>query len=132
MIFGGVEICETRTSWRILETGHPPTYYLPRSAFIPGSLRPARGTSFCEWKGFASYLDVTGGDKIASRAAWYYPHPKARYSLIADHVALYAGAMDECLVDGERVVPQPGNYYGGWITSSVVGPFKGAAGSEHW
>jgi len=132
VILGGVEICETRTSWRILETGHPPTYYLPRSAFIEGSLRPARGSSFCEWKGWASYLDVIGGNKIAPRAAWYYPHPRARYSAIVDHVAIYASHMDECLVDGERVIPQPGSYYGGWITTSVVGPFKGAPGSEHW
>jgi uncharacterized protein (DUF427 family) len=132
VILGGAEICETRTSWRILETGHPPTYYLPRSAFVAGSLRPARGTSFCEWKGFAWYLDVIGGGKIAPRAGWYYPQPKVRYSVIVDHVGLYTGAMDECLVDGERVVPQPGNYYGGWITSNVTGPFKGAPGSESW
>ena len=132
MILGGVEICETRTSWRILETGHPPTYYLPRKAFVAGALKPTRGTSFCEWKGRASYLDVIGGSKIAPRAGWYYPHPHARYSVIVDHVGIYAGQMDECIVDGERVVPQPGNYYGGWITSSVAGPFKGATGSEHW
>jgi uncharacterized protein (DUF427 family) len=132
VILGGVEICETRTSWRILEKGHPPTYYLPRSAFIADSLRPASGTSFCEWKGWASYLDVIGGSKVAPRGAWYYAHPKAHYSAILDHVAVYPGAMDECLVDGERVVPQPGNYYGGWITSNVSGPFKGGPGTESW
>ena len=132
VILGGVEICETRTSWRMLETGHPPTYYLPRSAFIEGSLRSARGISFCEWKGRAAYLDVIGGGKIAARGAWYYPHPNARYAAIHDHVGIYAGAMDECLVDGERVVPQPGSYYGGWITSTVTGPFKGGPGTENW
>jgi uncharacterized protein (DUF427 family) len=132
VILGGVEICETRTSWRILETSHPPTYYLPRSAFIEGSLRPAGGTSFCEWKGQAGYLDVIGGSKIAPRAAWYYPQPDPRYAAIVDHVALYAGAMDECLIHGERVVPQPGGFYGGWITSSVSGPFKGGPGTEGW
>jgi uncharacterized protein (DUF427 family) len=132
VILGGVEICETRTSWRILETGHPPTYYLPRPAFIAGSLKPAHGTSYCEWKGRASYLDVIGGAKIAPRAAWYYPNPDGRYSAIVDHVALYAGAMDQCVVDGERVVPQPGSFYGGWITSNVSGPFKGGAGTEDW
>ena len=132
MILGGVEICQTRTSWRILETSHPPTYYLPRSAFIEGSLRPAGGTSFCEWKGQAGYLDVIGGSKIAPRAAWYYPQPDPRYAAIVDHVALYADAMDECLIDGERVVPQPGGFYGGWITSSVSGPFKGGPGTEGW
>jgi uncharacterized protein (DUF427 family) len=132
VILGGVEICETRTSWRMLETGHPPTYYLPRSAFIEGSLRSAPGISFCEWKGRAAYLDVIGGGKIAARGAWYYPHPNARYAAIDDHVGIYAGAMDECLVDGERVVPQPGSYYGGWITSTVTGPFKGGPGTENW
>jgi uncharacterized protein (DUF427 family) len=132
VILGGVQICETRTSWRILEMSHPPTYYLPRSAFIDGSLRPARGSSFCEWKGRAAYLDVIGGSKIAPRAAWYYPHPNTRYSAIVDHVALYADAMDSCVVDGERVVPQPGSFYGGWITSNVSGPFKGAPGTRGW
>jgi uncharacterized protein (DUF427 family) len=132
VILGGVEICAARTSWRILETGHPPTYYLPRSAFIESALRPARGWSFCEWKGRASYLDVIGGTKIAPRAAWYYPHPDGRYSVIADHVSLYAGAMDECIVDGERVVPQAGHFYGGWITSTVIGPFKRGPGTGNW
>jgi uncharacterized protein (DUF427 family) len=132
VILGGVEICETRRSWRILETSHPPTYYLPRSAFIEGSLQPTRGSSFCEWKGQAAYLDVIGGSKIAPRAAWYYPHPHGRYAALVDHVALYASAMDECLVDGERVVPQPGGFYGGWITSRVSGPFKGGTGTHGW
>jgi uncharacterized protein (DUF427 family) len=132
VILGGVEICETRTSWRILETGHPPTYYLPRSAFIQGALRPVRGWSYCEWKGQASYLDVIGGSKIARRAAWYYSHPDPGYSAIVDHVAIYPGEMDECLVDGERVLPQAGGFYGGWITSSVSGPFKGGPGTNGW
>jgi uncharacterized protein (DUF427 family) len=132
VILGGVEICETRASWRILETGHPPTYYLPRAAFAQGALRPARGWSYCEWKGQASYLDVIGGSKIARRAAWYYSHPNASYSAIVDHVAIYAGEMDECLVDGERVLPQAGGFYGGWITSNVSGPFKGGPGTNGW
>ena len=132
MILGGVQICATHTSWRILETGHPPTYYLPRSGFIEGALRPARGWSYCEWKGRASYLDVIGGNKIAARAAWYYSHPHGRYSVIADHVGLYAGAMDECTVNGERVLPQAGDFYGGWITSNVMGPFKGGPGTKNW
>jgi uncharacterized protein (DUF427 family) len=132
VILGGVEICETRTSLRILETGHPPTYYLPRSAFVEGSLRRSRGMTFCEWKGRAAYLDVIGGSKVASRGAWYYPHPNFRFAAIHDHVGLYAGAMDECLVDGERVVPQPGGFYGGWITSTVSGPFKGSPGTDAW
>ncbi len=132
VVFGGQEICETRTSWRILETSHPPTYYLPRTAFVEGALREAGGRSFCEWKGEATYLDVIGGGLVASRAAWYYPHPSGRYGALRGHVALYAGAMDRCLVDGELVVPQPGGFYGGWVTSAVSGPFKGTPGTMHW
>ena len=132
VLLGGVEICETVTSYRVLETSHPPTYYLPRSAFLPGSLREAGGSSYCEWKGTAAYLDVVGGSRVAERAGWYYPQPAARFAAIAGHVALYPAAMDECLVDGERVQPQPGGFYGGWITSTVVGPFKGVPGSAGW
>lgn len=132
VVLGGVEICGTTTSYRVLETSHPPTYYLPRSAFAPGSLHEAGGSSFCEWKGTAGYLDLRGGGRTAPRAAWYYPTPSPRYAALAGHLALYAGSVDECLVDGERVVPQPGGFYGGWITSSVAGPFKGVPGSQGW
>ena len=75
---------------------------------------------------------MIGGSKLAARGAWYYPHPNARYAAILDHVGIYPGAMDECLVDGERVVPQPGGVYGGWITSTVTGPIKGGPGTEDW
>ena len=132
VVLGGVEICETTTSYRVLETSHPPTYYLPRSAFLEGALVPAHGHSFCEWKGEASYLDLVGGTQVAARAAWYYPQPSPRYAALRNHVALYPGMVDYCLVDGERVEPQPGGFYGGWITSTVVGPFKGGPGSRGW
>ena len=132
VVLGGVEICETSTSWRVLETSHPPTYYLPRTAFVDGSLLPARRESFCEWKGKASYLDVVGGDRVAARAAWFYPQPEPAYAALRGHVGIYAAAMDRCLVDGELVVPQPGAFYGGWITSAVSGPFKGILGSRGW
>jgi len=129
---GGQTVCETRSSWQVLETSHPPTYYLPRAAFAAGSLRPAAGHSFCEWKGSASYLDVVGGTAVAERAAWFYPTPSREFAVLVDHVALYPGAMDSCLVDGERVLPQPGGFYGGWVTSAVAGPFKGVPGSNGW
>ena len=132
VVLGGIEICETRTSVRYLETSHPPTYYLPRAAFLDGALRPASGHSWCEWKGRASYLDVVGGDQVAPRAAWYYPDPSPAYAALRGHVAVYAGPMDRCLVDGEVVVPQPGSFYGGWITSAVSGPFKGGPGTQGW
>jgi len=125
---GGLIIAETRDAVRVLETSHPPAYYLPRSAFEDGVLSPAAGHSVCEFKGVASYLDV--GD--VAGAAWYYPDPLPGYEVLADRVSLYPGRMDSCEVDGERVVPQEGDFYGGWITSRVAGPFKGAPGTLGW
>jgi uncharacterized protein (DUF427 family) len=132
VVLGGEEICESHAGWRVLETSHPPTYYLPRSAFRPGALLATRGESFCEWKGVAAYLDVVGGEKVARRGGWYYPRPNPDFAMLAGHVAVYPGLMDLCLVDGERVIAQPGGFYGGWITSGIVGPFKGGPGSEAW
>ncbi|MGZ4495414.1 MAG: DUF427 domain-containing protein [Nocardioides sp.] len=129
---GGVVVARTTRALRVLETSHPPTYYLPAADFADGALRPAAGTSYCEWKGVASYLDVVAGDRVAPRAAWTYPEPTPAFAAIADHVALYPAAMDACTVDGEPVRPQPGGFYGGWITSRVVGPFKGEPGTLHW
>jgi uncharacterized protein (DUF427 family) len=129
---GGSVVAETSAAWSVLETSHPPTYYLPRDAWLEGSLRPAPGSSWCEWKGDARYLDVVVGDVVAARAAWSYPAPVAGYAAIRDHVAVYPAAMEECTVDGVRVEPQPGGFYGGWVTPRVVGPFKGAQGTLHW
>jgi len=129
---GGVRIADSRAALRMLETSHPPTYYVPRVAFVAGSLRATAGSSMCEWKGRASYLDVLGGGAGAPRAAWYYPEPAPAYPGLRDHIAVYPAAMDRCLVDGELVVPQAGGFYGGWITSRVVGPFKGEPGTWGW
>jgi uncharacterized protein (DUF427 family) len=129
---GGVVIASTGAGWRVLETSHPPTYYLPRSCFADGALRPVSGTSFCEWKGQASYFDLLAGETVAPRAAWTYEQPSAGFEELADAVAVMAALVDECRVDGEVVVPQPGGFYGGWITGSVVGPFKGVPGSLGW
>jgi uncharacterized protein (DUF427 family) len=132
VVLGGQTIARTEHALRVLETSHPPTYYLPRGEFVAGSLRPAEGESFCEWKGVAAYLDLVAGAVVAARAAWTYPAPRSGYASLADHVALYPAAVDRCLVDGEVVVPQPGGFYGGWITSRVVGPFKGGPGTQLW
>ena len=132
VVLGGVVVCRTTSSWQVLETSHPPTYYLPRSGFLPDALREADGSSFCEWKGAARYVDVVGGDRVAERVGWYYPTPTPGFAMLLDHVAVYAGPMDRVLVDGERVTPQPGGFYGGWITSAVTGPFKGVPGSRGW
>lgn len=130
--FGGQTIASTTSAWRVLETSHPPTYYLPAGSFVPGILRPAQGASWCEWKGQAAYYDVVSGDRVASRAAWTYPHPTPGFEAIAGAVAVMAAEMDRCAVNGETVEPQPGGFYGGWITSWVVGPFKGVPGSMGW
>lgn len=129
---GGEVIACTDHGWRVLETSHPPTYYLPRAAFADGVLRDAPGESWCEWKGQARYFDLVTGAKVAGKSAWNYPRPTAGFEPIADAVAVMAGQVDRCTVDGEAVVPQPGGFYGGWITSSVVGPFKGGPGSMGW
>lgn len=129
---GGRVIADTTDSVRVLETSHPPVYYLPRAAFPEGTLVPAPGSSFCEYKGAAKYLTVTTPDATADRAAWYYPTPSPGYEQLVDRVALYPALMDSCEVDGETVLPQTGGFYGGWITSKVVGPFKGEPGTTGW
>ncbi|MCU1514618.1 MAG: hypothetical protein JWO10_1708 [Microbacteriaceae bacterium] len=129
---GGEVVADTTDAVRVLETSHPPVYYLPRSAFTGGSLEPAAGSSFCEFKGAARYLSVRSGDTGAERSAWFDPTPSAGYELLVDRVAVYPSAMDDCTVAGESVTPQAGDFYGGWITSRVVGPFKGEPGTLGW
>ncbi len=128
---GGVEIVSTTDALRILETHHAPTYYLPRDA-IHAALTRAPGTSLCEWKGAARYWTLAAGGRTAERCAWDYPTPVARYAALAGHVAIYAHAMDECRVGGEVVIPQPGDFYGGWTTGNLTGTIKGAPGTEGW
>ena len=130
--FGGERIASTDHGWRVLETSHPPTYYLPRAAFTPGALRDASGSSWCEWKGQAAYFDLVSGDAVASRAAWTYLTPTAGFAPLTGAIAVMAAAVDRCTVNGEDVVSQPGGFYGGWITSWVTGPFKGIPGSMGW
>jgi len=132
VMFAGRTIADTRRAWRVLETSHPPVYYLPPEDIDMTLLRQADGGSWCEWKGQASYYDVVVGARIAPGAAWTYHQPAAAFRPIAGHVAFYAWAMDACLVDGRQVTPQPGRFYGGWITADVVGPFKGEPGSSGW
>ena len=132
VVFDGVTIADTVRGWRVLETSHPPTYYLPPDAFRPGALIPAGGGSLCEWKGRAVYFDVVGATRRAPRVAWAYPHPTEPFAALADHVAVYAGPMSACYVGEEQVTPQPGGFYGGWVTSRTVGPFKGESGTEWW
>lgn len=132
IIFNGVKIADTRDSYRVLETSHPPVYYLPPADIRMEYLQPGEGRSFCEWKGMAGYYTVTVGDKQARNVAWYYPDPTPAFTAITDYVAFYAMPMDACYVDDELVRPQPGNFYGGWITDDIVGPFKGEPNSWGW
>lgn len=130
--FGGETIVDTTDAVRVLETSHPPVYYLPRSAFPDGVLEKAPGASFCEFKGAAKYVSVRCGATVAESAGWYYPNPSPGYDLLKDRVAIYPSAMDSCEIAGEIVTPQAGDFYGGWITSRVVGPFKGEVGTLGW
>ena len=128
----GRTIADTKASIRTLETSHPPSYYIPPNSIAPGVLRRANGSSFCEWKGTALYWDVVIGDVVVPRVGWSYPDPTHAFAMLRDHVAFYAAPFDRCSVDGETVVPQPGSFYGGWITPDLAGPFKGVPGSMGW
>ncbi len=129
---GGVVIAETTGAYRVLETSHPPNYYLPPGDILPGTLMRSHHPSFCEWKGEAHYFEVRAGERVEPDAAWGYDYPTAGFRAIAGYVAFYPGRMDACLVNDERVLPQPGGFYGGWITSDLAGPFKGVPGSAGW
>jgi uncharacterized protein (DUF427 family) len=127
----GVEVARTRRALRLLETSHPPCYYLPWDDVAKSLLRSAPGGSFCEWKGPARYWDLVHGDRRVPGVAWSYPRPFPGAEVLADRVAFYAGPLD-CRVDGAAVRAQPGGFYGGWITPELVGPFKGEPGSQGW
>jgi uncharacterized protein (DUF427 family) len=130
--FGGAEIVRTIEAWRVLETSHPPTYYLPPDAFTGCELVRAGGGSLCEWKGRAAYWTIRNETRTAERVAWSYPDPTEPFLPIADYVALYCAATDGCFVGGELVSPQPGGFYGGWVTPNLRGPFKGGPGTAGW
>ena len=132
VVFNDVTIADTFEAKRVLETSHPPVYYIPKEDIRMEYLEELRGSSFCEWKGRARYYTVAVGDRRAESAAWSYPDPAQGFAAIKDHLAFYAGPMDACYIDGERVEPQSGGFYGGWITSNIVGPFKGGPGTMGW
>lgn len=129
---GGVDIVSTTAAFRVLETFHPPTYYIPPDDVADGVLRPVSRSSICEWKGPAKYFDVLAGGKTLPASAWCYPNPVERFAPLAGYLAFYCHPMDRCLVDGIEAHPQPGNFYGGWVTPWTTGPIKGAPGTNHW
>jgi uncharacterized protein (DUF427 family) len=132
VVFGGVTVADTVAGWRVLETSHPPTYYFPPADVLPDVLGPPRRAGVCEWKGRAVLHDVSAGGRRAEGAAWAYPDPTPDFRALAGYLAFYAGPMDACFVGDARAEPQPGGFYGGWITPGVVGPFKGGPGSMGW
>jgi uncharacterized protein (DUF427 family) len=131
MRLGGVLIADIFDALRVLETHHAPSYYLPPDA-IEATLTPVPGSSFCEWKGAARYFDVTAGGVTARRAAWCYDKPNPRFAALAGYLAFYASALQEARVGDMRVTPQPGDFYGGWVTANLEGQIKGAPGTRHW
>ncbi|MGF1478039.1 MAG: DUF427 domain-containing protein [Cyanophyceae cyanobacterium] len=132
VVFNGVTIADTQNAYRVLETSHPPVYYIPPEDIKMEYLQSTGQHSFCEWKGTASYYTVVVNDRQAPNVAWYYPTPTAAFADIKDYVAFYPSRMDACYVDEEQVQAQPGDFYGGWITNDIVGPFKGGAGTWGW
>ena len=132
VVFNGVTIADTKNAYRVLETSHPPAYYIPPQDIKMEHFKATNRQTFCEFKGAASYYDVSVADKTERGVAWYYANPAHGFELIRDHVAFYPGRMDACYVDDELVQAQEGDFYGGWITSDIVGPFKGAPGTWGW
>jgi uncharacterized protein (DUF427 family) len=130
--FNGETVADTARAYRLLETSHPPTYYIRPADVRTEFLKPSLSRSLCEFKGEARYWDLQLGSRTSSNAAWSYASPNQPYALLRDYLSFYAGRVDACFVDEERVQPQLGDFYGGWITSNVVGPFKGAPGTKQW
>lgn len=129
---GGEVVAETTRALRVCETWSAPVYYVPPEDVREDLLAPAPGTTYCEWKGVAHYRTVRAGGATAHRAAWSYPDPTPPFAALKDHVAFYPARVDRCTVDGDRAEPQPGAFYGGWVTPEISGPVKGAPGTEGW
>jgi uncharacterized protein (DUF427 family) len=131
--FDGIRMAATNAAFRVLETSHPPVYYIPQQDIQMDYLRQSDGrSSFCEFKGAAVYWDIVTPNKQSLKAAWSYPTPTPRFQPLANHLAFYASRVDACYVDGELVQSQEGDFYGGWITEAIVGPFKGGEGTWGW
>jgi uncharacterized protein (DUF427 family) len=132
VVVDGMTVADTTRALRVLETSHPPVYYLPREDVRASWIRPARGSSACEWKGTASYWSIVSPSRRIERAAWSYESPSPGFEAIAGHLAFYASLVDEAWVGDELASPQPGGFYGGWLTREIVGPVKGEPGSWGW
>lgn len=131
VMIGEVPVASTESAVRMLETASPPTFYLPPDDVNTELLIPAGGGSICEWKGKASYWTIQAGGQKVERGCWSYEHPRPAFKEIAGYFSFYPG-MVTCYVDGERVKPQPGGFYGGWMTAEIIGPVKGEPGTGGW
>lgn len=132
VIFNGETIAETTHAIRVLETSHPPGWYIPRDDWKIEYLTRTAHRTICEFKGAATYWTIKVGDKTADNAGWSYEDPTPGFVAIKGYITVYPGRMEACYIDDEKVIPQEGNFYGGWITADVVGPFKGAPGTWGW
>lgn len=132
IVFDGITVADTLSGYRVLETSHPPVFYIPPADVRVDLLEPAPGQSLCEFKGVARYWTLRHGTRASERVAWSYPDPTVTFMAIKDALAFYASKVDACYVGEERVTPQEGDFYGGWVTSRVVGPFKGGPGTWGW
>ncbi len=129
---GGRVLAASTRALRVVETASPPAYYVPPGDVDTSCLEPSPLESFCEWKGLARYHHLRVGSRFARDAAWSYPEPEAGFHALRDHLAFYPGRVDACFLGRERVRPQPGPFYGGWVTGAIKGPFKGEPGTEAW
>lgn len=132
VVVDGRDLADTTRAVRVLETAGAPVYYVPLEDVDRTHLAASERTTFCEWKGGASYVDYVAGDRRIPMVAWSYPDPNPGYEILRDRLAFYAGKVDEAWVGDERATPQPGGFYGGWVTSAIVGPIKGEPGSAGW
>ncbi len=132
VVLGGVTIADSTRALRVLETSHPPVLYLPPGDILAGTLTPVRNRTWCEFKGATSYFDVAAGGRSEAGAAWTFVEPVPGFEAIAGHVAFYPSRMDACLLDDEQVQAQEGDFYGGWVTADITGPFKGGPGTMGW
>lgn len=132
VVFNGEVIAQTTNGYRVLETSHPPTYYIPQDDIKMEYLTPTSRRTMCEFKGVANYFTVEVGERRVENACWNYPNPTSAYEDMAGYICFYASKMDACYVDDEQVSAQEGDFYGSWITSDIVGPFKGGAGTWGW
>ncbi|GAC1513702.1 MAG: DUF427 domain-containing protein [Candidatus Dormibacteraceae bacterium] len=130
--FDGITIASSGSALRVLETSHPPAIYFPPADVRLELLQPCQGMTVCEWKGQASYFNIVGERRESSSAAWSYPDPLPPYYVLKDYIAFYPGRVDACFIAAERVTAQTSDFYGGWITADILGPFKGGAGTSGW